>query len=146
MMGREREDWPSYNALYRRFGGKGELTKRFRVFAESRPDLTDVLSYLPEAGEARQSSDTNLSSEGWVYLLRSGQHHKIGRSDTLERRIREIGIALPSSLLLVHAIRTDDPPGIESYWHRRFAASRANGEWFRLSASDVKAFKRRKYQ
>jgi hypothetical protein len=77
---------------------------------------------------------------GIVYLLRSGPHYKIGKTKDFDSRLGQIKLQLPFDVEVVHKIETDDPTGIESYWHRRFMSKRDNGEWFSLSVEDVAAF------
>ena len=83
---------------------------------------------------------------GYVYLMKSGDHYKIGKSEDIERRVKEVRTQMPESLVLVHTIKTDDTSGIEQYWHKRFQNQRLNGEWFKLSRADVSAFKKRNFQ
>ncbi len=104
-------------------------------------------AYLRSATAVPAEDDTSIASAdtGFVYLLRSGRYHKIGKTNSFGRRERDLAIQLPEKATTVHVIRTDDPSGIEAYWHRRFEAKRKNGEWFELDAADVRAFKRRKF-
>lgn len=143
MYGRDREDFPNEKTIHQHFGSKAKLLENLRSWTTDKPEFADIAEILgPEA----DAEDAPKPKEGLVYLIKSGAHYKIGRSDELERRVKEIRIALPEAASLVHSIRTDDPAGIEAYWHRRFADRRANGEWFKLTHADVAAFKRRKYQ
>ena len=145
MYARQNGGFPDSKTLYDRFDGKGPFVAAFSVWALNTNDWRDLPGLLPELSKPVEQSNETIR-EGSVYLLRSGDHYKIGRSDQLEKRIRQITVKLPENAILDHTIRTDDPSGIEAYWHRRFADRRANGEWFKLTKADVKAFKRRHYQ
>jgi hypothetical protein len=138
---------PSHSTLTNRFANKNERLAKLREWLEAHPEYSDIEANLPDQTPdiVTVQSDARVG-EGYVYLIGSGNHYKIGRSDELERRVKKIRVALPEATTLIHTIRTDDPAGIEAYWHRRFADRRANGEWFRLTLKDVAAFKRRKFQ
>jgi hypothetical protein len=74
--------------------------------------------------------------------MKSGKHYKIGHTNSVGRRGREFAIKIPVPPTTIHSIETDDPTGVEAYWHKRFAEKRGEGEWFALSPEDVKIFKR----
>lgn len=138
--------FPNDKTVAHHFGKIAEVAAALRKLADT-PEYADIAPMLPNGNPDETSmSDRKHSREGTVYLLKSGPHYKIGRSDQIERRVKEITIALPEATTLIHTIRTDDLPGIEAYWHKRFADRRMNGEWFRLTAEDVKAFTRRTFQ
>jgi hypothetical protein len=142
--------FPSHTTWRSHFGSKSNLAKRVLDFCSSHPGFADVtLICAPFAngveGRPEPVGRNDETSFGSVYLLRSGRHYKIGRSNAAGRRERELQIQLPEKALIVHLIRTDDPNGIEAYWHNRFAAKRKNGEWFDLTAADIAAFRRRKF-
>jgi Meiotically up-regulated gene 113 len=139
--------FPTHNA-FRRFGSKAQLVARVRAFCHNHSSLGDVeaLCPLPSPPEPSAPRGMDRAPEyGFVYLLKVGKHYKIGKTNAAGRRERELAIQLPERAQTAHVIRTDDPMGIEAYWHKRFESKRKNGEWFELDAADVKAFKRRKF-
>ncbi|MCB1416564.1 MAG: GIY-YIG nuclease family protein [Nitratireductor sp.] len=147
MYSRKRSDFPGHTTFGNHFGDKDRLLAAISEFIHANDDFADLRIIVPKTdnqSEANQGS--SLTKEGLVYLLRSGDHYKIGRSEDLEKRVKQISVALPNAVTLEHSIRTDDPAGIEAYWHRRFGDRRANGEWFSLTKEDIRAFKRRKFQ
>jgi hypothetical protein len=93
--------------------------------------------------EASSQQEPQFVPCGYVYLLRAGLFYKIGMTtrDDPERRLREIRLQLPFPIKEVHRIATDDPEGIERYWHQRFSERRKNGEWFELSDTDARIFR-----
>lgn len=135
---------------FRRFGRKGQIAARLAAwcsFADGWEDVRAIALEVatPDMDEVPESSGDQPLAEGFVYLMKSGKHYKIGRSNSAGRRHYEVSLQLPEPVSLVHEIATDDPVGIERYWHERFAGRRRNGEWFELRREDVSAFRRRKF-
>jgi hypothetical protein len=132
-----------------RLGNKRQRAGRVLAYCRHHGGFDDVVP-LCAAVEATTPSPRERSAApsargvGYVYLIKHGNRaeYKIGRTLNPIRREGEIRLELPEKLQPMHFIKTDDPAGVEAYWHRRFADKRKEGEWFALTFDDVQAFKR----
>ena len=141
--------FPNYNTFRKQLGERATLARAVAAYAEEK-GLADVAALYAGRNqsvpaETLQPKVSAPADTGWVYLLKAGRYHKVGRSNAVGRRERELDIQLPEATAIVHSIRTDDPVGIEQYWHKRFENKRAKGEWFLLTPTDVAAFKKRRF-
>jgi Meiotically up-regulated gene 113 len=147
---RQDKNFPS-RTVFARLGSKVERVRRLLAYCTQTSGFDDVAticrSIVDEDNEKpREEAESGTEPPiGYVYLAKMGKYYKIGHTGSVGRRQYEIALQLPEKLTLVHSITTDDPSGIEVYWHKRFEPKRANGEWFELSAQDVRAFKRRTF-
>ncbi len=137
--------FPSEKVFYR--GGKEGLLERVVRYCQDHPGHEDVIMLCNEYKQSSESVETTIEKKtkittGFVYLMRSGRHYKIGRTNSVGSRERQLAIKIPVPPTTIHSIETDDPVGVEAYWHKRFDEKRGEGEWFDLSAEDIAAFKR----
>jgi Meiotically up-regulated gene 113 len=137
---------PDKKTFYR-LGTQQQLATKIIEYCETKGGHKEVIELCLPVSEKlarKEESDSTNSAEkiGSVYLFKSGKYYKIGKTSDTVRRGNELRIQLPEQIDLVHSIETEDPSGIEAYWHRRFEAKRMNGEWFDLKTADIKVFKR----
>jgi hypothetical protein len=142
--GMEDDEFPGEKS-FSRFGGKNDLVNAVLLFCDQNAGYEDVSELYERYSAAlpdNKSASPGKVSIGFVYLMKSGRHYKIGRSNSVGRREWELGIKIPIPPKVIHSIATDDPVGVEAYWHKRYADKRGEGEWFDLSSDDISAFKR----
>jgi hypothetical protein len=135
--------------VFERLGTKQELIQQVLKYAREQTALDDVIAmceaYTPRSA---QVAEGHVVQEmlGYVYLVQHGarREYKIGRTNNALRREGEIAVELPEKVRPIHVIATDDPVGIEAYWHRRFADEdscdgRCTNSDHTLDACDVRA-------
>jgi hypothetical protein len=146
LMRRNDPTFPSYSSIRNRWSTKSKLAKVVKEFCMQQKEFKDVIEICtPLVNNDTSSSQHTKTTAGMVYMLKHDNAYKIGKSIDPTRRYKEIRTQMPHSMEEIHTIATDDPSGIEAYWHNRFKDKRLKGEWFKLSTEDIRAFKRRKF-
>ena len=86
---------------------------------------------------------------GHIYIINHGgtTYHKIGVSTVLEKEpgnLRLLGCQTgnPIQLYMVFTALVPDPYAVEAYLHERYAKWHIRGEWYRLSAAQVRRVKK----
>jgi hypothetical protein len=148
---------PGPKSLANKLGARSEALLKLYEYCNSREEHADVSAILAKevgqgtsnsvnAGSSGKVGSATLKPSGYVYLVKSGKLYKIGCTENHWRRKSELHKQTAEGIVEVHTIAAiDDAPGIEKYWHERFARKRRHGEWFDLSQEDVSAFKKRKF-
>lgn len=77
---------------------------------------------------------------GYVYLLECGGKYKIGFSNNVERRIKQLDTR-PFELKLICKVYSDIAFKVEQELHRRFSNCKVTGEWYKFNfVANARAF------
>ncbi|MHB1560925.1 MAG: GIY-YIG nuclease family protein [Isosphaeraceae bacterium] len=127
-------EFPSKN-VFARLGSKPQRAARILAHCEANSGYDDVAALWREVPATQATAEVAVADEappavGYGYLVKHGnrREYKIGRTNNPFRRQGELGIQLPEACQPLQYIKTDDPAGVEAYWHKRFAGKRKEGE------------------
>jgi hypothetical protein len=144
-------NFPNYGTFVNQLGLTGDLAQSILDFIKDKKgfeDIEDICVPIIEKYKNDQITNNAGKTVEQVYMYKyknQSQPIKVGRSNDVFTRGIQLAAGGHDKLELLHFIKTDDPIGVEQYWHNRFRQlgreEQAN-EWFKLKPEDVKAFKR----
>lgn len=153
---KQNSEFPGSGTFYKRLGlhRDGSLVVTIHEYVKDKRGYKDIItlcnSYLEGKEDIELENGISTNGKGYVYLLktklRNSVAYKIGKTKDIKSRIRQL--RQESNIdELIHHIETDDMDGVENYWHIRFKDKRLyperdRDEWYLLSTSDEKTFKR----
>lgn len=149
------KNFPDSSTFYKKLGLTKKLALTILEYVGSKREYDDVVNIcksvqVKSENDTTEAVDLDQRGVGYVYLQKSSLNnavaYKIGKTKHPEQRLKQL--RQPSNIEeQIHQIETDDMNGVEQYWLNRFSGkrlypNRPKDEWFKLNASDVRAFKR----
>ncbi len=122
------------------FGFATTVAKRYRLedmFTRHLPS-----SLKPSLPESSPLNESDTSTGGYVYFIRSQYGYKIGKTKRMKDRAQLFSVKLPFPIEIVHFSWFDDYSAAERHFHHLFKDKRLDGEWFNLTEADLNSIKR----
>lgn len=94
----------------------------------------------PQQQRKRPIHRTN-KKYGFVYLLKTGEFYKIGKTFNIKKRVSSIQTANPNKIELIAYKESGDAFSDEQEVHKLLKDYRVRGEWFKLPEELVSSLK-----
>jgi hypothetical protein len=78
------------------------------------------------------------NDSGYVYVVKSGNYFKIGKTKSPKSRISSLQTGNPENIEPIYVIKCNNMSALETDLHRRFYNKRIRGEWYALNSEDLK--------
>ncbi|WP_419906912.1 GIY-YIG nuclease family protein [Hoeflea sp.] len=138
-------NFPARQTITKRLGTEHERATAVLHWAERRCFEGRTVEIFRGRSKTRERRQLTPSMTGWIYLMKQGRYHKLGKTNDPVRPSKELGIQAAEETTQVHVIKTDDHDGIETYWKNRWKKLRHRGEFYKLPHREVVSFRRMKH-
>ncbi|AOP33813.1 hypothetical protein A0128_08135 [Leptospira tipperaryensis] len=114
----------------------------FETFLElSGKNRYKVIQQIRKKNAELSFKNPKLGPEGYLYIIADAKHYKIGITQDVEARFRNLQTSTSSELKMVYSEKLRDYQSLEKKIHKEFAHKRVKGEWFDLVDADIIAIK-----
>ncbi|MBI2074368.1 MAG: GIY-YIG nuclease family protein [Candidatus Levybacteria bacterium] len=135
--------FPASATFYKKFGLVRGIAESILEYIDTKKNYEDVIKICNSVLETTSSRKEEKKDLGYVYIYKNGSRseYKIGISENPIQRGIQLATLSPEKLKPVHCIKTHYPRIIEKYLHEKLKDKNTNGEWFKLTPTDIKEIK-----
>ena len=108
-----------------------------KYFSQFPPDEKGEFWFWHHLPFSIQSDKDTTNSHRFIYILKSGEHYKVGITKDVKKRMRELQTGDPVRHMFVCSSFSKDASNLENRLHKAFAEYRGEGEWFTLSPEQL---------
>ena len=92
---------------------------------------------LSEEEKIKRLEKKRIIKEGYIYVIKSGKYHKIGRTLNFKHRIKKYITENPNKVKIILCKKVNDYIGVENRLHSELKNKNYNREWFKLENEDI---------